>query len=78
MDAIFFLLRYTPWWAIPIILICTQFAYIYWLKDLWLYSYAFVSLAGISFLTLVFYVYAGSPDNAARFFDEFMRNFLDT
>lgn len=75
MDALFFLLRYTPWWSIPIILICMQFAYIYWLKDLWTYAYILWAAAFLCFLVLVYYVYAGSPDNAARYFDDFVRNF---
>jgi phosphoglycerol transferase MdoB-like AlkP superfamily enzyme len=32
-DVLFFLLRYTPWWAVPLLIMSIQFSYIYWLKD---------------------------------------------
>ena len=34
MDIVFFAIRYTPFWAIPVIFISAYFAYTYWIKDI--------------------------------------------
>jgi len=70
MDTIYFALRYTPWWAVPTIMIAGRFAYVWWLKE----SRALVvlcgGLIGISSIALIYYIWAGSPRQAVYYFRE--------
>lgn len=67
MDLILFVLKYTPFWAIPFALICGQFAYIYWLKSIRTISYLLVISAGFCFLMTVFYYWVGGPEKIGPF-----------
>lgn len=60
-DILFFILKYTPWWAIPIMVMSLQFAYLYWLKDYRLVSVLLMGLAFICLFVLVFYFLLGGP-----------------
>ena len=48
MDVLYFILRYTPFWAVPLMLICLQYGYIYWLKSIRKVSMAFAVLGASS------------------------------
>jgi len=73
LDALFFIFRYIPFWSIPLGLTCAQFAYIYWIKEVLWVSYTLYETAGICFVALIYYIYAGSPDNSARILDNILR-----
>ncbi len=75
LDATYFLLRYTPFWTVPLIMICGQFGCLYWVKEVKWASYMFFVAGSASFVCLIFYVFQGSPDKAAGAFDSFLRNF---
>jgi hypothetical protein len=72
-DTLFIIFRYIPFWSIPLGMICAQFGYIYWIKEIRIISYGFYAAGFICFLFLVYYIYAGSPDNSARILDHIFR-----
>tara|TARA_Y100000296_G_C5037528_1_gene188076 strand:+ start:32 stop:271 length:240 start_codon:yes stop_codon:yes gene_type:complete len=66
-DILFFIFRYIPFWTIPLGMICLQFGYIYWIKEIRWISYTFYGTGLICAILLGYYIYAGSPDNSAHF-----------
>lgn len=66
MDIFHFILKYTPFWAIPLIMICLEFAYIYWLKSIREVAKAFMTVVVICFIALIYYVWAGGPDGVVK------------
>jgi len=72
-DTLFFIFRYIPFWSIPLGMICAQFGYIYWVKEMRRLSYSFYVTGGICFIALIYYIYSGSPDNSARILDDLFR-----
>ncbi len=62
LDVVLFIIRYTPFWAVPIGLMSFHFAYLYWVKDYREVSYvwAFVLLICLTFI--VIYLLLGGPD----------------
>jgi hypothetical protein len=70
LDVVYFLLRYVPFWAIPLIIIFLQLAYLYWLKGIRIFFYLLVGLSCFLFLVVIFYIYAGGPDGTVRYFNE--------
>ncbi len=73
MDLFYFFLRYTPFWAIPIFLICAEFAYLYWLKSFRKISLSFGFIAFICAVFTIYYVVIGGPDNAVAFMSNLLR-----
>ena len=73
MDSIYFIIRYTPFWAIPIILIAGEFAYIYWLKSRKTVVVFFLGMAFISFAAIVFYYWNGGPEKSVQTVIQFLR-----
>ena len=61
-DIILFILKYTPFWAIPIGLMSAHFGYLYWLKDYrdvaWVWG--FILLFCLT-MTVMYFV-LGGPD----------------
>lgn len=64
-DVVYFIVRYIPFWAIPSVLIAGQFAYIYWLKEVKWLAIVFAACSLISIIALIYYIFAGSPHDAA-------------
>jgi len=61
MDIIYFIIRYIPFWAIPLLMISLQFSYTYWLKNIKRITYLFVGSGGFAFFCIVYYYWAGGP-----------------
>lgn len=61
-DILFFILKYTPWWAVPIMVMATQFAYVYWLKDYRPVSVVLGILAFFCLVMIIFYFLLGGPN----------------
>ncbi|MCF8057688.1 MAG: hypothetical protein K9K67_00215 [Bacteriovoracaceae bacterium] len=75
LDTLYFIFRYIPFWSIPLMMIFTQFGYVYWIKDVRWVAYVFYGIAASCGLFLIYYIFAGSPDNSARILDDLIRNF---
>jgi hypothetical protein len=68
IDALFFLIRHTPFWAIPGLFIFGHYGYIYWLKGIKDLAVFMFALNAISFLFLAFYIWEGGPERATKTF----------
>ena len=68
MSIILFLLKHTPFWSVPVMIICGQFAYLYWLKEVRHITYGLLGIIFFSFLITIFYIVAGGPDKAPEVF----------
>ena len=68
MDIIYFILRYIPFWAVPLAFIGGEFAYVFWLKSYKQVSMMFASLFGISILFIIYYYWAPGPDGSVQEF----------
>ena len=74
MSVILFLLKHTPFWTVPVMLICGQFAYLYWLKEVRHISYMLASVIFLCMLITLFYIVAGGPDKAPEAFMRFLNS----
>ena len=63
-DLLYFILRYIPWWAVPACAISFQFANIYFAKEMRKLAWFFTFSCVVSFFSLIWYIYAGSPRNS--------------
>jgi hypothetical protein len=66
MDEIYFLVRYTPFWSIPVLIIFGEFSYIFWIrkKKKFVFAFGLIALAALAF-TLMYYI-AGGPEKSVR------------
>lgn len=66
MTEIYFLVRHTPFWAIPMLILCTEFGYMYWLKKKNTNVRLCLGLGLFAMSALVWYYAAGGPDKSVR------------
>jgi hypothetical protein len=66
MDIIYFLARYTPFWAVPVMMISLEFSYLFWLRKKKKQMLLFVALFSISFISSVLYYIAGGPEKSVQ------------
>ena len=67
MQYAYFLVRYIPFWAVPMLMISCQFAYIYWLKSLKKIAAVFITFGFICFSLIVFYFYHGGGERVVYY-----------
>ena len=72
MEGVYFVVRYIPWWASPMLTMCAYFSYVYMLKRMRYLSLFFAVLALVSTASLAYYVYAGNPERAVELFREYL------
>jgi hypothetical protein len=70
MTEIYFLIKHTPFWAIPLMLVSMEFAYLFWLRKKKTNVKICIFFILFSIIALGWYYYAGGPDKAVR---KFMR-----
>jgi hypothetical protein len=75
MTEIFFMIRHTPFWAVPLIVICLEFGYVFWLRKKIRAFKICTGLVIFSFFCLTFYIYAGGPERAVRKVINIIRDF---
>ena len=66
MQEVFFLARYIPFWAAPLIILGGEFAYLFWLKKKKASASICVSIALIGLAAISFYVWAGGPEKSVK------------
>ena len=72
MDQIAFMVRYIPFWAIPLAFISVEFGFRYWLKGRKrVYRFCFF-LTIFSFVMTCLYFWAGGPEKTARIILNFL------
>ncbi len=62
IDIIFFIIKYTPFWAVPLSLTSFHFAYTYWLKDYRQIAYAWGFITSFCLTSVLIYLVMGGPD----------------
>jgi hypothetical protein len=67
MQEVFFLARHVPFWAVPLIVLGGEFAYLFWLKRKKASAIFCLSIALVGFLATGFYVWAGGPEKSVKF-----------
>tara|TARA_B100000886_G_C20330078_1_gene451993 strand:+ start:152 stop:373 length:222 start_codon:yes stop_codon:yes gene_type:complete len=66
MQYILLTIRYIPFWAIPLIFICGQFIYIFWLKNMRGVAYMFGGIIFFCIISLSYYVLLGGAEKAVH------------
>ena len=66
MTIIYFFVRYTPFWAIPLMLLGAEFTYIMWLRKKKRWVTFWSTLVVISIFSTGYYYWAGGPEKAVR------------
>lgn len=75
MDILFFLVKYTPFWAIPSMMIAVFFAYIYWLKDVSLIAFTLAAYSVFCFVATILYIWIGGPQKCVDLIYLIIKNY---
>jgi hypothetical protein len=67
MDTVYFLARFAPFWAIPIMIIGSEFAYLFWVRKKKSRMMIALVLVVISFFCTSMYWYLGGPEKTVKF-----------
>ena len=62
MDLFYFMLRYIPFWAVPVFMITAEFGYIFWLKSYRRLPVFLFITALFSLCFVAFYYWAGGHE----------------
>jgi uncharacterized phage infection (PIP) family protein YhgE len=68
LDIFLFIVKYTPFWAVPIGLMSTHFAYLYWIKDYREVSYIWGIIILFCLTSIIIYLLLGGPDKITNIF----------
>ena len=71
MDIIFFIVKYIPFWSVPIMVIGSYFFYLYWLKDIRIIALVFAVVVALSFFSLGYWIAAGGFTGSVEYIQEF-------
>lgn len=73
MQEIYFMARHVPFWAIPMVLIAGEFAYLFWLRRKLKWASLCVVLCLFGLLSNIFYIYAGGPEKSVKSIKRFQQ-----
>jgi NADPH-dependent ferric siderophore reductase len=76
MLEIYFLVRHTPFWAVPFIIIGGEFAYLFWLKKKKRSAFICLFLAFLGLSAISFYYWAGGPEKSVKIIRTTLRDNL--
>lgn len=68
LDLFLFILKYIPFWAVPMGLMCAHFAYLYWLKDYREIAYVWGVATLFCLTSTGLYFVIGGPDQIVQTF----------
>lgn len=68
LDVFLFILKYIPFWAVPMTLIGSHFAYLYWLKDYREMAYVWMAITLFCLTSVAIYFVIGGPDQIVQTF----------
>ena len=74
MQEIYFLARHTPFWAVPLIVLGGEFAYLFWLKRRKAAVALCLIIAFIGLVSTSFYIWTGGPEKSVRYLKTLHRN----
>ncbi|MFY7993995.1 MAG: hypothetical protein ACOVP4_11925 [Bacteriovoracaceae bacterium] len=76
MTELYFIIRHTPFWATPIMILGAEFGYLFWLKK----KKATVTLCMLLLLfgaiCNCFYIWAGGPEKSVRVVRDWHRSYI--
>jgi hypothetical protein len=64
MNEVFFMVRHTPFWSVPLVILGLEFGYVYWLRKKKKASSIYLTLAFLGVLATSFYIWAGGPEKS--------------
>jgi hypothetical protein len=67
-DFFLFIVKYTPFWAVPIGIIHANFAYVYWLKDYRDIAKVCAAITLFCLTSVIIYLVLGGPDQITSTF----------
>ena len=67
-DTALFILKYIPFWAVPMGLMSGHFAYLYWLKDYREIAYVWGAVTLFCLTSVALYFIIGGPDQIVQTF----------
>ncbi|OUR96190.1 hypothetical protein A9Q84_07465 [Halobacteriovorax marinus] len=71
MDIVFFIIKYIPFWSVPMVIIAGYFSYLYWIKDIREIALIFGVVAFFSFVSLSYWIIAGGPTGSVQYIQQF-------
>lgn len=75
MQELYFFVRHTPFWAVPIMILGSEFAYLYWLRKKKANTVFCLLIVFIGVSANVFYYWAGGPDKSVKMIRNVHRNY---
>lgn len=72
MDEIYFLIRFTPFWSIPILLLGVEFSYLFWLRKKKKAVFLCLALSFFCLISTVGYYLLGGPEKSVKAAMEFI------
>lgn len=76
MDMFYFVIRHTPFWAVPLLYIGLQFGYLYWVKEYRRPAFAFFALAFLMSIMIIFYYWGGGPEKSVERIQQTLETWL--
>ena len=76
-DELYILTRYTPFWAIPLLLISLECAYLFWIRKKTKFIVLSITLAFISLSAVGFYYWAGGPEKSVKRVKKTVREYTE-
>jgi hypothetical protein len=74
MQEVYFLARHTPFWAVPLIVLGLEFAYLFWLKKKKSGVTVCLIVALVGALAVGYYVWAGGPEKSVKIIKKLHRD----
>jgi hypothetical protein len=75
MSELYFLIRHTPFWAIPVLVLSGEFGYLFWLRKKKRAAVFCLMLALISTSVTSFYFWAGGPEKSVNVLKKLHRTY---
>jgi len=75
MNDLYFIIRHTPFWAIPIMVLAGEFGYMFWLKKKKKTATFCLMLAAISTAACAFYFWQGGPEKSVNTIKKMHRDY---
>ncbi len=67
MVEFLFIMRHTPFWAVPFMILGAEFAYLFWLRKKKRSAAIWGIIAFIGLVAICFYAWAGGPEKTVKY-----------
>jgi hypothetical protein len=74
VQEVYFLARHVPFWAVPLIILGSEFAYLFWLRKKKATAVFCLMFTLIGALSISFYVWAGGPEKSVKILKKLHRD----